>query len=180
MEGREPEVLPEGTTGPETVQACLDSVPVRERGEAYAALCWAGKEESAFGSFDGLRPSQAASDLVDCYRSYCARETPVPDCYYPRPLPGYSRDDVHMGSRSPASTGIARPSTTFGDVDVRLRSNPATPASGTVPRNSAAGSDFPGLSRGFLNPAAGKAATPHAVGPAAGSNLRPGKDPGRF
>jgi len=58
--------------------------------------------------------------------------------------------------------------------------NPATPGSGTVPRNSAAGSAFPGLSRGFLNPAAGKAASPLAAGPTAGSNFRPGKDPGRF
>ena len=172
--------LPEDTTGPETAQACLDSVPVPERGGVYATLCWAGREESEFGSFDRRRPAQVASDLLDCYRSYCARETPVPDCYYPRPLPGYSRDDVHMGRRSPASKGIARPSATFGDVDVRLRSNPAFPGSGAVPRNSAAGSDFPGLSRGFLNPAAGKAASPLAAGPAAGSNFRPGKDPGRF
>ena len=36
------------------------------------------------------------------------------------------------------------------------------------------------LSRGFLNPAAGKAASPLAAGPAAGSNFHPGKDPGRF
>ena len=69
-------------------------------------VCWAGREESSFGSFDGLRPAQVASDLVDCYRSYCARETPVPDCYYLQPLPGYSREDVHMGRRSPASTGL--------------------------------------------------------------------------
>jgi hypothetical protein len=169
--------LPDGTSGPEAVLACLDSVPVPERGGAYAVLNWAGKEESSFGSFDGLRPAQAASDLIDCYRSYCARETPVPDCYYPQPAPGYRRDDVHMGRRSPVS-GIARPSTTFADADARLRSNPATPASGIVPRKPA-GSDFPGLSRGFLNPAAGKAASPLAAGPAAGSNLRPGKDPGR-
>ena len=96
-------------------------------------------------------------------------------------VPGYSRDDIHMGRRSPASTGIARPSTTCGDVDARLRINPATPASGTVPHSSA-GSEFPGLSRGHLNPTAGKAASPLAAasGPAAGSNLRPGKDPGRL
>ena len=89
------------------------------------------------------------------------------------------RASVHMSRRSPASTGIARPSTTGSDADARLRSNPATPASGTVPRNSA-GSGFPGLSRGFLNPTAGKSASPLAAGPAAGSNLRPGKDPDRF
>ena len=95
--------LPEGTMGPETVQACLDSVPVPERVGAYAALCWAGREleVSSFGSFDGRRPAQAASDLVDCNHSNCARETLVPDCYYPQPLPCYRRGDVHMGPPLP-------------------------------------------------------------------------------
>ena len=55
-------------------------------------------------------------------------------------------------SHSPASTGDARPSTTFGEtVDARLRSNSTARAPETVPRNSA-GSDFSGFSRGFLNP----------------------------
>ena len=47
--------------------AWTQSVSVPNRGGAYAALCWAGREESAFGSFDVLRPAQVASDLVDCY-----------------------------------------------------------------------------------------------------------------
>ena len=71
-----------------------------------------------------------------------------------------------MGRRSPASTGIARPSTTFGGADVRLRSNPAPSAPVAAPHNST-GSDFPGLSRGFLQD----------PGPPAGSKPPPRQRP---
>jgi len=55
--------LPEGTTGQETVQACLNSVPVPARGGAYATLRWAGGEEFSFGTSMGDGPPRRPATL---------------------------------------------------------------------------------------------------------------------
>ena len=105
--------LPNDTTGPETVQARLDSVPVPECGGAggwgaCVALCWAGREEFSFVYFVGRRPS---SDDVDCYQRYCAQEYPVPDCFYPPLSPCRVSQTRRCAQRPPlpCPTGIALP-----------------------------------------------------------------------
>ena len=126
------------------------------------ALCWAGKEESPFGSFDGRRP-EVGSNVFDHYDDRCARDTSVPDCYStPQPLPRYRRDDVHIDRRSPASTGTARPSTILGDAETHCAATTAWFAAPLSLHRAARVSPSP---RGlfFFNPSPGNAASPLAA-----------------